>query len=77
MLLIMGDLKYAMNDVEAWHCTIGRFSPDEKNNSGERLLDFCAFSNLVVTNTMFQHRPCHQQTWFHPAEKQVRGWIMC
>ena len=55
--------------MDAWHGTIGRFSPDDRNDNGEQLLDFCGFSNLVVTNTMFQQSPCHQQTWFYPAEK--------
>ena len=77
MLLIMGDFNARVgNDVEAQHGTIGRFSPDDRNDNGERLLDFCALNNLVVTNTMFQHRPCHQQTWFHPVEKDGRGHMM-
>ena len=77
MLLIMGDFNARVgNDVEAWHRTIGRFSPHDKNDNGERLLDFCAFNNLVVTNTIFQHRPCHQLTWFHPVEKDGRGHMM-
>ena len=41
-----------------------------------KLLDFCAFNNLVVTNTLFQHRPCHQQTWFHPADSAGSGHLL-
>ena len=32
-----------------------------------RLLDFCTLNNLVITNTLFQHRPCYQHIWFHLA----------
>ena len=37
------------------------------------LVDFCVLNRLVVTNTLFQHRPCHQHTWFHPAESSQTG----
>ena len=33
-------------------------------------------NNLVVTNTTFKHRPCHQYTWFHPAEGGKKGHIL-
>ena len=36
-------------------------------------MDFSAFNDLVVTNTMFKHRLCHQQMWFDPAEREGQG----
>ena len=69
MLIVMGDFNARVgNDVGAWHDVIGRFGPQELNENGERLLEFCSLNGLVVTNTVFQHRSCHQLTWFHPAE---------
>ena len=63
MLLVIGDFNARVgNDVDAWRGTIGRFGPGELNENGVKLLDFCAFNSLVLTNTLFQHRPCHQQT---------------
>ena len=59
-----------------WRCGIGRFSPDDKNDNGERLLDLWVFNNPVVTNTMFQHRLCQQLTRFHPAENDGRGHML-
>ena len=77
MLVIMGDFNARVGcDDEAWHGVIGRNGPNEKNSNGDRLLDFCALNNLVVTNTTFKHRPCHQYTWFHPAEEGKKGHIL-
>ena len=45
--------------------------PDEHNRNGEYLLD-----SLVITNTLFKHRPCHQYTWFHPAERTGIGHML-
>ena len=60
MLLILGDFNARVgNDSSTWHGTIGRFGPEEQNENGVRLLDFCALNGLVITNTLFQHRPCH------------------
>ena len=50
--------------------------PGELNKNSERLLDFCALNDMVVTNTLFQHRPCHQHTWFHPAQSSHSGHML-
>ena len=77
MVLIMGDFNTRVGcDDIAWKGIIGKHGPNEKNENGERLLDFCAVNNLVVTNTLFKHRPCHQHTWFHPAEESRRGHVL-
>ena len=77
MVLIMGDFNARVGcDDNTWKGVIGRHGPNEKNENGERLLDFCALNNLVVTNTLFKHRSCHQYTWFHPAEEGVAGHIL-
>ena len=77
MLMIMGDLNArAGNDAATWHGIVGRFGPEEQNENGVHLLDFCVLNGLVVTNTLFQHRPCHQHTWFHPAESSRTSHIL-
>ena len=77
MLLVMEDFNARVgNDADAWRGTIGKFGAEELNEKGVKLLDFCAFNSLVVTNTLFQHRPCHQQTWFHPAESTGLGHML-
>ena len=67
--MIMGDFSARVgNDGGAWSHTTGRFGQEEQNENGMKLLHFCAFNNLVVTNTLFSHRTRHQQTWFHTIE---------
>lgn len=40
MLVIMGDYNARVEcDNEAWHGVIGRNRPNEKNSSGDRLVD--------------------------------------
>ena len=69
----MGDFNARVGcDDITWRGIIGTHGPIEKNENGERLLDFCAVSNLEVTNTRFKHRPCHQHTWIHPDEESRR-----
>ena len=75
--MIMGDFNARVGcDDVAWKGTIGRHGPDEQNRNGEYLLDFRTLSNLVITNTLFKHRPCHQHTWFHPAERGGLGHVL-
>ena len=75
--LLLGDFNARVgNDSSSWKGVIGAFGPKEKNRNGDRLLDFCALNHLVVTNTLFKHRECHQHTWFHPAEKNATGHIL-
>ena len=61
MLIVMGDFNTRVgNNVNGWQGFVGRFGPEKQNENGVRLLDFCSFNSLVVANTVFQHRPCHQ-----------------
>ena len=69
-------LALAGNDATTWQGTIGRFGPGELNKNGERLLDFCALNDMVVTNMLFQHRLCHQHTWFHSAQSSRSGHML-
>ena len=77
MLLVVGDLNARVgNDADTWRGTLGKFGPAELNRNGEHLLDFCALNGLVLTNTFFKHRPCHQLTWFHPAQIGHQGHLL-
>lgn len=40
------------------------WSPWHREN-GQRLLEFCCYHNLCVTNT-FQNKACHKVSWRHP-----------
>ena len=63
MVIIMGDFNARVgSDNEMWRSVIGSHSPDQRNENGERLLDFCACNDLVVTNTCFPHKTIHKCT---------------
>ena len=46
-----------------------KHNPDVRNNNGRRLVDFCNYNNLAITNTLFPHKKIHQYTWHHPGQK--------
>ncbi len=59
---------------------MGRFGRGEVNTNGEHLLEFAARHDLVLTNTLFQHKHCHRTTWESPDKpnantKKVRNQI--
>jgi len=39
------------------------------NNNGQRLVDFAAAKNMVVSSTCFPHKEIHKQTWRSPDGK--------
>ena len=49
------------------------YSPDEVNANGERLLDFCANNNLIVSNSWFQRKSIHQLTWYRNGDRSQPG----
>ena len=57
VLLVMGDFNACVGiDVSVGQGLVGRLGTKEQNENGQRLLD------MVITNTFFQHRPCHMWT---------------
>ena len=49
-------------DNEGYENIIGNHGVGERNDNGERLVDFCRLNNLVVTGTIFPHKLIHKQT---------------
>ncbi|XP_076059404.1 uncharacterized protein LOC143036032 [Oratosquilla oratoria] len=39
------------------------------NENGQRLLEFCSYNSLCVTNSFFQTKPQHRVSWCHPRSK--------
>jgi endonuclease/exonuclease/phosphatase family metal-dependent hydrolase len=39
------------------------------NNNGQRLVDFAAAKNMVVSSTCFPHKEIHKQAWNSPDRK--------
>ncbi|XP_072051743.1 craniofacial development protein 2-like [Amphiura filiformis] len=71
ILLVMGDLNAKVGcDCTQWENVIGNHGYGQRNDRGEKLLNFCAVNNLFITNTMFkQKKDSRQWTWESPDQK--------
>ena len=70
ILLVMGDLNAKVGeDNDGYENIIGSHGVGERNDNGERLVDFCGLNNLVATGTIFPHKLIHKQTWTSPGGK--------
>ncbi len=49
---------------------MGSHGLGDKNDNGERLIEFCSLNNLVVTGTIFQHKKIHKATWTSTGGQQ-------
>ena len=77
MIVVMGDFNARVgSDFNQWGSDVGPHRPSECNENGERLLDFCACNNLIVTYTWFQHKPIHQLTWFRNRNRSLPGHLI-
>jgi hypothetical protein len=68
VLIVMGDMNAVVGKENAgFEQVMGRHGCGEMNDNGERLVDFCLDSGLVVGGTLFQHREIHKLTWRSPG----------
>ena len=49
---------------DRWYPSLGKFGVGKENSNGYRLLQFCRYNNLVITNTVFGHKMAHKLTWY-------------
>jgi len=66
-IVIMGDFNGRVGPRRTpWERQLGPHSDHETkcNSNGEMLLNLCAEQNLVVANTLFQHRKSQVKTWY-------------
>ena len=45
---------------DRWYPSLGKFGVGKENSSGHKLLQFCRYNNLVITNTVFGHKMAHK-----------------
>ena len=66
--MIMGDFNAKVGEKpgDIWPGNAGKFGLGEMNDRGQYLLQFCATHNLVISNTLFRHKPIRRATWIHP-----------
>ena len=60
VLCIMGELNAKVGS-ELFESIVGKYGLGEKNDRGERLIEFCQQNNLTIANTLLQH-PNHRLT---------------
>ena len=67
VIILTGDwnAKVGTNNTE-WESVMGRYGYGDRNERGERLLEFAMLHNLYVCNTRFQQKPSRKWTWASP-----------
>ena len=75
-LVILGDFNAKIGKGKDG-TSVGPFGLGERNERGDRLVEFAEEEKLVVTNTWFKHRDRNLYTWTSPqdGEKVVRNQI--
>ena len=66
-VVVMGDFNGKVGDSKE-DDTVGPFGLGERNDNGERVVEFCKRHNLFATNTWFQQKRSAQWTWKSPGE---------
>ena len=68
--IVLRDLNAKFGSEEIYQGLIGRHSIHlNTNNNGQRLVDFAAAKNMVVSSTCFPHKEVHKQIWRSPDGK--------
>ncbi len=79
VLIIGGDFNAkAGSGYEDHKENMGRFGRGKINSNGEHLLDLASRHDLVLTNTLFEHKHAHRTTWESPDKadgKKIRNQI--
>jgi hypothetical protein len=68
MVLILSNLnaKIGSENTGREH-VMGKHGTGTINDNGEKLMEFCEENNLVIGDTLFQHKDIHKTTWTSPG----------
>ncbi|VVC30385.1 Endonuclease/exonuclease/phosphatase,Reverse transcriptase domain [Cinara cedri] len=66
-LIIMGDWNAVVGE-ESLGRIIGNYGLGNRNERGDRLIDFFSNHELLITNTYFKHHPRRRYTWKMPGD---------
>ena len=68
--IIIGDFNAKIGkDNTGWEDIMQQHGYGERNERGERLLEFAAKHNMLICNTKFQQKDCRKYTWTSPDGK--------
>ena len=65
-LVLLGDFNARIGNGKSdsgYERVMGRFGEDALNGNGKRLLDFCDFNGLAITNSFCKHKWIHRYTY--------------
>jgi len=66
-LLVIGDLNAKVGcSNEGREKIMGEKGCGDMNENGERLADICGLNDLVIGDTIFEHKEIHKLTWISP-----------
>jgi len=70
--IVLGDWNAKAGREDIYQGLIGRHSIHLNcNNNRQRLVDFAAAKNMVVSSTCFPHKEIHKQIWRSQTEKPI------
>jgi len=68
--IIIGDFNAKIGKYNTgWEDIMQQHGYGERNERGERLLEFAAKHNMLICNTKFQQKDCRKYTWTSPDGK--------
>ena len=65
-LNILGDWNAVVGEVQEGDA-VGKYGLRDRNNRGQRLIDYYKGKELIITNTIFQQHPRRRYTWLKPG----------
>jgi len=66
-LVVMGDWNAVVGE-EGDEKVVGKYGLGERNERGEKLVEFCKRNKLIVSNTWFQQEKRRRYTWKKPGD---------
>ena len=70
-IIVCGDFNGHVGcDRRGYERNIGFHSIGDRNEAGQRILDFSQLNNLHIMNTFYQHRDSHKWTWYRYNQQQ-------
>ncbi|XP_008486054.1 craniofacial development protein 2-like, partial [Diaphorina citri] len=66
-IILMGDWNAAVGEGEEAPF-VGPYGLGNRNERGNRLIEFCAKNKLIITNTWFKHHKRRRYTWKSPGD---------